>query len=181
MAQNKFMTVVILAATVALGGCQASSGQGPEDDSDALIVVAGSRDVTFHRLRGTHRLTYMVDTDYPATQTIQEISRQLLARGWSPLEKTYLNPAVPTSHVTGWESFSDGTSQPLNKVHQWHGQWINKTQDVLSYTFRYSYHARTEPDLSHLQVIAIYTPAAVNKHRSKRARSSRTQHARRSR
>ena len=77
MEQNKLMTVVILAATVALGGCQASSGQGPEDYSDALIVVAGSRDVTFHRLRGTHRLTYLVETDYPATQTIQKISKQL--------------------------------------------------------------------------------------------------------
>jgi hypothetical protein len=104
--------------------CEANAESHPA----ALIVSQAGTDVQFMKCQGSDQVSYSVDTPYPATAVLREISDRLTKNGWKSL-----------SHSGGWEQFVDGTKKPQRMVHQWIAEWENPNEDVVQYALRYEY------------------------------------------
>ena len=100
---------------------------------------------------------------YPAKETISELNSRLKAKGWKALEKDWLDPEIPTSHVRGWTNFLDGTKNPNLEVHSWHSNWTNHQEDILIYILRYTYPIKTVSNMLNLNVSAVYVPEELAK------------------
>ena len=124
--------------------------------SDSLFAVPGAVDVRFAKLHGTEQLYYSLNTQYPARKIIDKIKAKLNALGWTPLEDSFLNPGIPTSHVSGWCNFEDATGERLQVVHSWWGDWTNNRGEIVTYILRYAYPKNNQPQLESLDVKAIY-------------------------
>jgi len=153
-----------LALALTIG--QALAGH-PEDPSamraDALIRLPGAQNISYDVYKGRERLTYSLEDDYPAEKSLDQIRSQLKAQGWKPLDDNYFMPGVATSHVTGWQTFEDTDidSDVRVIVHAWSADWTNRQGDIVLYGLKYSYPKDGQPDLSHLQVFAVYFPRSV--------------------
>jgi len=129
--------------------------------SGALIVLNGATQV--RRDPGaysSYHIAYALNEKHPAPNAIQQISSRLKALGWTPLQGDWLNPGLPSSHVRGWTDFIDGTTTPMNHVHQWGAQWKDKNGNIVDYTLRYSYPESGTPNLQALWVNGSWYPAA---------------------
>ena len=153
--------VVFVLLLHSLAGCAGEHSQIPSDYSDSLIVLPDASDIHYVKLRDTDQIIYYLKANYPATEVINEVSRELKHKGWVPLQEDFFNPGLPTSHVRGWTTYIDGTKNPERKVHTWASDWRNEKGDILLYAFTYSYPVETKADLSSLRVLGIYMPASV--------------------
>jgi hypothetical protein len=139
----------------------------PADASEhpsALMLYSEATGVRWARVGPTDQLTYHVRARFPASAVIGWISYQLSRKGWRALTRDYLDPGIPTSQVRGWAYSVDATNPKKRlSVHQWIGDWKDKSGDVVRYAFRYTYPYHGTPDLTHLHVIAIYVTAPVVK------------------
>ena len=124
--------------------------------SNSLFAVPGAVDVRFAELHGTEQLYYSLNAQYPARKIIDKIKAQLNALGWTPLEDSFLNPGIPTSHVSGWCNFEDATGKRLQVVHSWWGDWTNNRGEIVTYILRYAYPKNNQPQLESFDVTAIY-------------------------
>jgi hypothetical protein len=131
--------------------------------ADALIQLPGAENVSYDVYRGRERLTYSLAEDYPAEKSLDQIRSHLKAQGWTPLDDNYFMEGVPTSHVTGWQEFeeTDIDRDVRVIVHGWSADWKNAQGDIVLYGLKYSYPKDGQPDLSHLQVFAVYFPRSV--------------------
>ncbi len=127
------------------------------------MVWRSAKEIKHAKDVGADKVSYKVQTDYPADDVISFISKELKGKGWEPLREDYLNPGVPSSHVRGWTEFSDSTTHPETHVHQWLAQWENDAGDIVWYTLQYRYPKGRAPSLDVLDVIAAYIPAKVAK------------------
>ena len=123
---------------------------------DSLFTVHGARDVHFTKLSGTDQLSYHITAQYPAHEVIINIKVKLSELGWIPLNDSFLNPDIPTSHVRGWTNFEDATGERLKVVYSWWGDWTNERGEIVSYILRYDYPKKEQPELESLSVTAIY-------------------------
>ncbi len=153
---------LMTAATIGLCCCgygRAASDR-PKDFSDGLIVVAGAEDVRYTiREAGVQEVGYEVREDYPATKLLTEIRANLQKQGWRPLEEDLLNPGAQA--FRGWGTGVDSTRSPERTVHTWSGQWEDKDQNVLLYSFRYEC---SRDDQSHSPLVttaAAYWPKSA--------------------
>ena len=133
-------------------------------DRESLLVAPFATDIKYAAFNRQDQVTYTVQESYPATDVLAFISEKLIQRGWKPLQQDFLNPKIPSSHVTGWGAFDDATVVPEQRVYQWMAQWQDDKHNVVSYTLQYRYakkDAKLEPDehMSALHVLAIYVPA----------------------
>lgn len=135
----------------------------------ALVVPDGATDVHPEtKANGETGVTYTVSEVYPAKSLLERI-RATLRSGWTPLQTDWLNPGQPSSHVSGWGEFEDGTRSPTKRVHQWLAQWKDAEGNVVWYALRYEstlpqgnvYPAG--PDNANLHVTAVWEPAALVK------------------
>ena len=126
------------------------------DYPDSLFTVPGAIDIRFSKLYGTDQLYYRLTAQYPAQEIIDKIKAKLYEKGWIPLKDSFLNPGIPTSHVSGWGSFEDATGERLQVVHSWSGDWANDRGEIVTYMLRYAYPKNQQPDLESLEVTAIY-------------------------
>jgi len=132
--------------------------------ADALIQLPGAENISYDVYRGRVRLTYSLTEDYPAQKSLDQIRSRLKTLGWTPLDDNYFMPRVPTSHLTGWQEFEDLiniNTEVLLIVHAWSADWTNTQGDIVMYGLKYSYPKDGQPDLSHLQVFAVYFPSVV--------------------
>ena len=128
---------------------------------DALIVLDGALNVSRGPgAFGSRGVSYTLAEPHPAASVIDEISVRLAATGWKPLDEDWLNPGMPSSHLTGWGDFVDATVKPIRQVHQWMAQWKDGSGNIVTYTFLYSYPENGKPDLSSLSVNGAWYPAA---------------------
>ncbi len=135
-----------------------------EATSAALIVLDGATQV--RRDPGaywSYHVAYAINEKYPAPNAVQQLSSRLKTLGWTPLRDDWLNPGLPSSHVNGWTDFIDGTTTPMNHVHQWGAQWKDKNGNIIDYTLRYSYPESGTPNLQSLWVNGSWYPAASAK------------------
>ena len=132
--------------------------------SDPLIVLDGSNNLTRHQsgFNGSEHISYGINREHPASETIQEISSRLSALGWAPLSNHWLNPGRPSSHVDGWREFVAGPRTQMRCVHVWQAQWQDKSSNIVDYCFTYSYAESGDPDLQSLWIDGSWYPAVVN-------------------
>jgi len=105
-------------------------------------------------------VAYGLKEKYPAQDVLGKIAERLKKLGWKPLKEDWLNPGTPSSHVSGWGEFVDGTVEPERQEHQWLAQWKNRAGDVVVYCFTYSYPRKGKPDLQALWVNGSWFPAS---------------------
>ncbi len=85
----------------------------------------------------------------------------------------FLNPGLPSSHVTGWQSFADGTTNPPTFVQQWLADWENSKGDVVVYGLQYRHKDRTTQDSDTLRVFGSYSSKAIADKQRDAAKSSK--------
>jgi hypothetical protein len=148
-----------------LTSCKQKDSQSPLDYSKSLIIVSGAMNVIYSKPNGMDSVRYKLFVNYPASEIINQIDFKLKNTGWKFLEKDFLNPDIPTSHVRGWGSYINGTENPEREVHAWSSNWKNQNGDVISYSFKYSYPVHKKPEflilneLFDLDVVAVFVPS----------------------
>ena len=85
---------------VALSGAapRFSYSQAPESAkySNSLIAVAGATNTSYAILsEGRQQLSYVTESDYPATKILSFISNDLRKKGWNTLDQDFMNPGFP--------------------------------------------------------------------------------------
>jgi hypothetical protein len=154
--------VFILVLGSAFPGCYqpADASEYP----DALILYPNAKDIWFGKVGLTDQLTYSVDAKFPASGVIGSISDGLAKKGWEPLTHDFLNPQLSSSQVRVWQDFLDWTGPTKLRVHQWLGDWQDKSGNIVRYAFRYAYSEHDPADLIHLRVAGIFISASVVRH-----------------
>ncbi len=129
----------------------------------ALILYPGATDIRFDERGDGDTVSYHVTSKFPATPVIELISYKLKKAGWEPLKYYFLNPNpdLPSSHVTGWTYFFDGTKDPTQCVHQWSGDWKDPSGNIVTYMFRYEQLGCSTLALTDLEVLGVYATADV--------------------
>lgn len=127
----------------------------------ALLLYNGASDVHFYDHDPIEQLSYTVTIEFPAKEVIAWIKDQLAIQGWQPLDESYLNPGIKSSHITGWHSFVDGTTHPKLRIHQWLAEWRNIDGDTLTYGFQYKYPEKGIKDLKKLFIYSSLSPKEI--------------------
>ena len=162
-----FIILALLVLFLVIINCKPKNSQNPLDYSKSLIIVSGSMNVRYSKLNGMDQVRYKVLANYPALEIIEQIDSKLRNTGWKILEKDFMNPDIPTSHIRGWKSYIDGTKNPEREVHVWSSDWKNQKGDVLSYSFKYSYPMKKKEDylilnkLFNLEVLSIFVRSDI--------------------
>jgi hypothetical protein len=120
MVKKKILILIVFCILVLTLSCREQNRQSASNYSDSLIVLKGASNVHYHKVYGQDQISYKIFNKHPAKDTISELNTRLESKGWKPLKENWLNPGVPTSHIRGWGSYIDGTTNPELKVHSWH-------------------------------------------------------------
>ena len=159
------MRTVIIIFCFLLLGCSEKSSQSANDYSNSLIILKNASNVRYNKFNGHDEVHYKLISKYPAQEIISELNNRLKAKGWSPLEKDWLNPEIPTSLVRGWTNYIDGTKDPKLEVHVWNCDWTNENEDILIFDLKYNYPVNTQSEMIDLTVMGIYIPSEMAKKR----------------
>ncbi len=156
-----YAILAILISLLATLAC--SRGRELASRPSALILVDGAKKVRYVKSQLNDQLIYWLSISYPAESVLQQISAELIQKGWQPLREDWMNPGLASSHSRGWTSFGDATTKPKTYVFQWLAQWRDAKGNVVLYCFEYRDPAKAEdyrstPDTSELKVIAAYYP-----------------------
>ncbi len=146
---------------ILISSCQTKANQDPKNYSESLIVLAGATNISYAKVDNTDQVTYNLKAAYPAPEFIDQLLKKTNDMGWTPLKEDFLNPGLPTSIVRGWSDYEDASRKPNTKVHSWQTDWQNKNGDVLIYGLKYRYPLNSQPDMSSMNVFAIYIPAKL--------------------
>lgn len=144
------VAVVLLSMAVLAAACLA------DPETDVLFAPPGATGVEYHTINGGEQVHFSYSERFPADNLIKILNREFVSLGWTPREKSYLNPSLPTSHVRGWSQFQDATGDELMVVHQWRGEWQNSSGAVVTCVLRYSYPEHGDPDLQNLTGFGHY-------------------------
>jgi hypothetical protein len=172
--------VIAVATVVAAGFATASA----TDLSASLLVPAAATNVrTETRPNGQIEVLYVITEKYPADGFLAQVRAALPAPHWTPLQKDWLNPGIPSSHVRGWVHFTRNRKDKTEVwVHEWMAQWRNAAGDVSLYRLEYESPLPkdrdgylSQPDNDRLQVVAVWIPAKLAE-RIQQAAGSVSQH-----
>jgi hypothetical protein len=174
-----FILLVSWLCIINLSSCGKDKTQDPKLYSSSLIVVPNAKKVKYLKLHGTDQVYYQLREQYPAVATIKEIYTQLEKAGWQPLPEDVLNPGLSSSLSRGWSVYIDQTGK--YNVQQWMADWKDNQNNSVRFVFKYNWPAIKygetqtirfdDPKRTYLNVIGIYTPAALEKSREDWARS----------
>ncbi len=156
-------TTIVIAFLVFFLGCGAKDSQDPAEYSKSLIIPQGAENIRYYKMRGTDQVQFQLKERFPANSIIQYIDTKLKDMGWFHLEYDFLNPDIPTSHIAGWRFYIDRTKSPELEVKAWGSDWRNERGDIVTYSFRYSYPRKGQPNLTQVQATAIYSPSDLVK------------------
>ena len=148
--------VVVICAGLYDGRQQVEADERPA----ALISYPDATAVQFDDRESVYRLSYHVNSKFPAAPDIELISNKLQKGGWEPLKYYFLKPDTPSSQEQGWQEFLDGTEQPPLCLRQWLGDWKDASGNIVTYGFRYEEPKCTAAPTD-LEVTAWYTPEYV--------------------
>ncbi len=153
------IAAVLLAVAIVVAVLYAAhsrSGSRPE----AFVVLPNAEKAAFVTFHGTRQMRYEFVEPYPAKTALKSISDRLDSLGWKPLKNSYLQPDRPSSHVTGWKEFQDGTKTPWVKVKQWMAEWRSPSGDVVSYILRYEWpNDASVPNTDRVRLNSVLIPA----------------------
>jgi hypothetical protein len=142
----------------------ATAACAPDANTNSLgfVVVTHAVSIRCASDGASPEMSYNVPESYPAKGALTEIAANLRQRGWDPLPEDFLNPGIPSSHLTGWSSFIDGTVEPHDHVRQWLAQWRNPHHDVVVYAVVYRWPVTTsDPQLDTARVMMRYLPCSL--------------------
>lgn len=162
MLRSKDIALLALVLLVSLCGFISLENRvGAVERPAALVSYPGATNVRLDKVGKIIRITYQVNSGFPAVPVIQWISEKLRKGGWHTLRYDFLNPGALSSQVQGWQVQMAGTSQPGVCVHQWLGSWNGPSGDVVTYSFRYKGRGCSTSGLDDLDVTGWYASAAV--------------------
>lgn len=151
--------LVLLYSIVSSAGCNRPL-------PDTLIVLPGARGLEQHYSQGMEQVAYELQARYPATDSIQKVQSTLASKGWVPQDYEFMHPDRPTSNLLGWTFFEDKRIGSTRMVYEWLGEWKDKNNNIVRYSFRYvdpveKYQHKTyvlKPSSASMIVTASYTP-----------------------
>ncbi len=148
------------------------------EDSDALLLYPGAKEVWRGRRAGTDQLTYHVKERLPASGVIDWISAKLWGQNWKPLPYDSLEPdnAAGASQMRGWHPFIDATGNTQYCVQQWIGDWKDGSGNIVRYVFHYKLPKGCAPDSDDLGVSAVYVSAPLVKQMREAFRRFKEEH-----
>lgn len=148
-----FMLIVIVwNPSLAIGG----------NAGNSLIAYPGAKGLRRPGKAGQiERLSYHLDISYPATGMIDFISGKLQRAGWKPLSYDFFDPKTYPAGMRKWGYYLESLKHPVICIHTWIGDWKDDSGDVVRYTFFYKHRGCRTSDLSGIEVIGMYVPAAV--------------------
>jgi hypothetical protein len=158
-ANRRVVAIALLFASASLQQCSNRRIPCPPD----LLVLPGAENLDCRRYAGSLQVGYDLAADHPASAAISALNAHLAARGWRQLPEDPLNPGLPTSHVTGWGTFLDGTENPTQVVHQWMADWANDKGDVIRFSLRYQFPKGGPENLRKMHVFGIFVPSELAK------------------
>jgi hypothetical protein len=170
--------VFLLVSVFILSGTCHSQTANTDKHSDSLILASGGINSSYRAYPdGRQQLIYTCEVEYPAEDVIAFISRKLRAKNWKPLKEDFMNPGLPSSHVSGWADFEDDTASPSTHVYQWMADWENEGHDIVRYALEYRSPVASTRNLHTLRVIALYIPAPVASEMKRTAAANRASHS----
>ena len=121
-----------------------------------LITFSESSKVRSAKTPEIERLTYRLETPYPAQPVIEAIARQLTARGWRPLRNNFFIREEQSEYVGGWIEYHAASSAqgPKRYVCRWWAQWVRDDGAVVDYVLTYSSKSEQFTNRSSLDVSA---------------------------
>jgi len=141
-----------------------------------LRPVPGASEVEASGGDGVYGVSYRVDAAYPAAEVLASIEGSIPPE-WTPRKEDLFNPGIPTSHVRGWTSYKDLTTNPESFVHAWQSEWENEAGELLSYNLIYrsagpfpGIDSLSKPQDSSLRITAGVVPRAVKEYMIESAR-----------
>lgn len=133
-----------------------------------FVVPPEARKIQRAERGGAAGVNFAITEPYPAKRFLGQVNLRMKTLGWTPLEMDWMNPTIPSSHKRGWQSFIDARKPERKAVHQWMGQWRNKTGEIVSYSLSYNSEAPADefaripdPSNSELDVNAELIPATI--------------------
>lgn len=178
MVKNRASLFVFLLASVCVVSATCFSQTASTDKhSDSLILASGGNNPSYKNYPdGREHLIYTCEVDYPAEDVVAFISKELQVKNWKPLKEDFMNPGLPSSHVSGWADFEDDRASPSTHVYQWMADWENEAHDIVRYDLEYRSPVASTRDLRMLRVIALYIPAQVANEMKRTAAANRATH-----
>jgi hypothetical protein len=178
MVKSRSSLLVLLWASVfILSGACFSQTANTDKHSDSLILASGGNNPSYKNYSdGRQHLIYTCEVDYPTKDVVAFVSKELQVKNWKPLKEDFMNPKLPSSHVSGWADFEDDRANPSTHVYQWMADWENEAHDIVRYSLEYRSPAASTRDLHTLRVIALYIPAPVASEMKRTAAANRATH-----
>jgi len=138
---------------VSLGGrftieCTSSSEQ-PENWPDWLVPPDGAVDVLYQITHtfNTKSLYFKTTEPYPADKTLNIIFERLVQAGFKKLDYSLLNPNIRSSQYMGLGEY-DSVVKPKTKMHNWHTEWVNDKDEVVTVRLEHRYPDFAAEDLN---------------------------------
>jgi hypothetical protein len=152
---------LVVALAVALSGCSGSKPQGStQAPSDVhFFIPANAQGVKYGGRPEIPEVSYSVETPYPASQFLCDLTTNLDHDHWRALREDPLNPGRASSIVEGWGDFINGLKKPQTHEHSWLTSWVDDKGELLLYALRYDYPEGAKPDFRLLEVSAVRWPA----------------------
>lgn len=147
----QFQIVVVLALCAA--ACQQPRERLQTNLPSELILLPEARHVKYTRDDQSVTIGYEADLAFPADALLGAVKRAL-GNEWRALNDIWLNPGVPSSHVTGWTYYPDGR-------HYWRAEWRAPDDRLVEYILQYQSakasdgHMLSQPDNARLRVNAM--------------------------
>jgi hypothetical protein len=108
----------------------------PVAKNESLQPYPGSNVIRSVQQADGAGVEYEVSVPYPSEPVLAFITAHVPA-DFHPRKEDFMNPGIPTSHVRGWTSYGDLTTQPPSWVHHWAGEWEDSAGNILSYDLMY--------------------------------------------
>jgi len=99
-----------------------------------LFIPPQATDIDRKVLRIKHSVLYAVPEMYPATNTLEFITRSLAAAGWRP-ETRVESPHEWSSHDSGWLAIPSGDGSSAASL--WSATWVNAAGARVHYSLAY--------------------------------------------
>jgi hypothetical protein len=119
-----------------------------------MIVYPGATEVRSLVKPGVDRISYRLETPYPARNVINLVASRLASSGWKPLRNNWFNRDDASEFLRGWVQYT-AVNKPGGRERflcRWWAQWTNEKGDLVDYSFQYLSPGETFTNNSKVEV-----------------------------
>ncbi len=132
-----------------------------------LEAPLGAVDTQYSKMKNMdgYILFFIINDTYPASKTLDFISKKVDLAGFKKLKYDLLNPEAPSGFARGWSkqvrSEKSLFGNKSDVFHLWHADWINEKEEIATVGLAYIYPEKGPKDINTLRV-TIYYYKSVN-------------------